>query len=421
MRNFRLIPAALAWSLLLSGTLHAVDTDKIIPVADGSQNRWYHYGGAKSPTLHAEYAEGLGNGRRIVMKFDLRGISQSQIRGAVLRVSGGISYSSNVDVRVYRYSNNNWDESGDSSIPFPSDHQCTFLTRKHITSTTPYPGGWIEFDIGENLGALGADGFLSLVIRNFDTTYASSFWCISRNTRIWDGTLGHEPYLIFRTWTDSGVADGGFPDGDLGKWQTTPGTGSVSIVENPYQPEGYLAELITSSSVALWQDLDTPKDPFVVSFRHEFRSGTGDLNVWLADRDGNNTLLGTIPSPEEATGSMTTARLPVTDPDLLYLDHARLSFVVDGPAGTTVWLDDIAFVGTGDPDQLPHLRMERMPGGMMRLSWPDPSDGYRLQHSPDLSAGSWEDVSEEPVIELEEKHVTLPILGPNGFFRLARP
>ncbi|MBX7210257.1 MAG: polysaccharide lyase [Verrucomicrobiaceae bacterium] len=66
----------------------------------------------------------------------------------------------------------------------------------------------------------------------------------------------------------------------------------------------------------------------------------------------------------------------------------------------------------------PPLRMD-FQSGQYTLAWPNPSPGFLLQTSPDLSA--WSNVTTQSVVVGSENQVTVPASEERGFFRLIRP
>lgn len=400
---------------------------KLLPVADGSQDRFMLSGNATSSQLHAEYAEGLAQGRRIVMKFDVSSLSVSQLRGARLYLFGGRgSATPSVEARVYRYSFNGWNDASNGGVPFPADANCTFLAQKAISNLigADYIGTsqWHEFDIGANLGGWTGDGFLSIAVRNFNSTPGSGISFVSRNSVPWDGSRGKEPYIVFEAWDGSmGVLSGEFPNVDLTGWIVITSGGAARTIPNPDVEGDRVAELVTGSPVTLAQDLDTPAEAFAVRFTHQFRTTTGSLQVKLAARNGNTVVLGTIPAPPAVPDGPATAYLAIDSPALLGLDNARLSFTLDGPAGSRIWLDDIAF-GPAAPAGIPALRIDRPSPTEILLAWPDPAPGFALEESSGLAPGGWVPVSTPPTVVDGENRVVVPRApGLSRFFRLSMP
>ncbi len=100
-----------------------------------------------------------------------------------------------------------------------------------------------------------------------------------------------------------------------------------------------LAELTSGSPTSISQTVDTGATPFDLSFNFRFETTTGELTVTL---DG--TLLGTIMAPGTLTSAFQNAKFLV-DGSLLNQTGLELKFEIDGPAGSTVVLDNILFPG----------------------------------------------------------------------------
>jgi len=413
-------------ALLGSGSGWAVDY-RLLPVADGSQDRFYGSGDATSSRLNCEYSEGSSSqGRRVVLKFDISGLSAYQLRGARLNLFGGRNSAAGVmDVRAYRYSFNTWNDASNGAVPFAADANCTYLASKLISNllSADYIGTsqWHEFDLGAQLGGWSGDGFLSIALRNFNTVFGASVSFVSRNSVPWDGSKGKEPYIVFRTYDpNASVQSGTFAGGDVSDWIIISGGGTAAAVANPHAEGDSLIELKSGSPVTLAQDLDTPAVPFYVVFAHEFRTATGSLEVTLKDRNGNSTLLGTATEPASVAEALTTTGLRVEAPELLGLDQARLSFTLDGPAGSLLWLDDIAFSDTA-PVGGPVLRIELLGGGQVLLAWPDASVGFVLQENPGVTPAGWSAVGVVPDVVGEERQVILEANQSERCYRLVKP
>lgn len=71
-------------------------------------------------------------------------------------------------------------------------------------------------------------------------------------------------------------------------------------------------------------------------------------------------------------------------------------------------------------EPLPLLRIFQEKAGIV-LAWPNPSDGFHLQTSPNLLPSTWADVAVQPVIVGSEKQVTWGQPSGQRFFRLRRP
>ncbi|MFQ5914937.1 MAG: hypothetical protein ACE5JS_17350 [Nitrospinota bacterium] len=99
------------------------------------------------------------------------------------------------------------------------------------------------------------------------------------------------------------------------------------------------AQLITTSPSSISQTVDTPSTPTDVKFIRRFETTTGLLRVTLGGVE-----LGTIPAPPSVTTAFQPASFPVPG-SLLNMTGLPLKFEIDGPAGSTVLLDNIQFPG----------------------------------------------------------------------------
>jgi len=354
----RQIVVELAAVLLVCPALvHAVDV-KLKPIADGSQSQTYT-GNGTSSRLNVEYAEGsYASGRRIVMKFDTTWATSYQLRNAKLYMFGGIgSTSSPVLTKVYHYSFDGWT---DASVPFPADGSCRYLTEKTLTNklTADYIGTsqWHAYDIGDSLVSWDQDGYLSIVMRSFNSDIGAGASFVSRNSVTWDGGQGKEPYIVFETWGATTVQNSDFLGvaGALGPaWTQTSGGGVATVVDNPYDSGvDQMVRMLAGSPVTISQVLDTPADPFYVVFDYEWQTTTGQIDVSLTDRDGLKTLVGTLNAPALLEPGMQGAFLRVNDPTLLGLDNATLSLTLDGATGSEAWLDNVEFSNVPEPATL---------------------------------------------------------------------
>jgi hypothetical protein len=98
--------------------------------------------------------------------------------------------------------------------------------------------------------------------------------------------------------------------------------------------------MTTGSPVTLSQTVNTPAAAFNLEFDYLFTTVTGQLTVLL---DG--VALGFVTAPAVVNGSFTTASIPVNIPGLLNRTGINLEFVLDGPTGSSVRLDNIVFPG----------------------------------------------------------------------------
>ena len=114
---------------------------------------------------------------------------------------------------------------------------------------------------------------------------------------------------------------------------------------------GFAAELVTGSQVGISQQVANPGQMFSLAFEANFVSGDGLLEVFLDD------ILLTSLSPA-GTGfqsfamdfDLTTLLAPSELASFLGKSMLDLSFLFDGPTGTELLLDGIAFNGITNGD-----------------------------------------------------------------------
>jgi hypothetical protein len=90
------------------------------------------------------------------------------------------------------------------------------------------------------------------------------------------------------------------------------------------------------------------------------------------------------------------------------------SFVLSGG----FWGGIVGIIGP-----VPALSIRLVSGNDVILTWPNPSTGYVLQQTANMSApgGGWTDVTQTPVINGANKEVTLAATGAFCMFRLRQP
>lgn len=98
--------------------------------------------------------------------------------------------------------------------------------------------------------------------------------------------------------------------------------------------------MTTGSPVTLSQTVNTSAAAFNLEFDFLFTTVTGQLTVLL---DG--VALGFVTAPSVVGSSFTTASMPVNLPGLLNRTGVNLEFLLDGPTGSSVRLDNIVFPG----------------------------------------------------------------------------
>lgn len=364
---------------LFSGVCQAVDV-RLYSIADGSADA---RGTTEGTTrmLWMEDPAVLGTAaRRSLLKFDTSHIGPNQLRGATLNLFGGRTSSGGVPtLNIYHYADDSWTE---SRIPYPSSLGNHLLSTQVTTvlASGPYNYAQLSFGIGYNLPENDDNGLLSIAL----VASGGSAGFNSRNTVNWDGSLGNEPFIDFRTWGMTTLANSSF-DGQLSDWVVKTGGGTVTVVEHPRQLGNMVAQMTAGSPVSLTQRLDTPQDSFYVLLDYEFVTNAGNLELTLTDRDGATTVIGQLEAPASPVGSMSSAVFHVTDPSLLYLDHVEFGIKLDGLSGSQVLLDNIRFSAI---PELPRLSIRV--SQQVELCWQtSPNAWYQLQYCSLLPTGQW--------------------------------
>jgi hypothetical protein len=90
-------------------------------------------------------------------------------------------------------------------------------------------------------------------------------------------------------------------------------------------------------------------------------------------------------------------------------------------SGGTLWLDMVTFTGSTyvPPVTGPQLTVQQS-GSSIQIAWTNDVVAYTLQATSDLTAPSWQTVTEVPVVNGNQSVVTVPISGTARFFRLSR-
>jgi hypothetical protein len=122
------------------------------------------------------------------------------------------------------------------------------------------------------------------------------------------------------------------------------------------------ARLVTGSPSGIFQSVDTPSTAFELAFDTLFETTTGTLEVSLSGE-----ILATIDAPNTLSSGFTTNSVLIEQAGLLNLTGVELGFVIDGPTGSTVLIDNIQFPGLTDGDfqsgDLNSWRIEASPNG----------------------------------------------------------
>ncbi len=125
------------------------------------------------------------------------------------------------------------------------------------------------------------------------------------------------------------------PTGQLGAFTST------LILATPVPDGNFVAKLTTGSPVTLSQTIDTPTTgPVSLDFDYLFETTTGVLDVFL-----NGDLLGTLNAPGTLESDFQSASFAI-DPSLLNLTGVDLTFEMDGPTGSVVFIDNVELSGS---------------------------------------------------------------------------
>jgi hypothetical protein len=102
----------------------------------------------------------------------------------------------------------------------------------------------------------------------------------------------------------------------------------------------HAAKLVTGSPVELSQLVDTPASAFRLSFDYQYLTGPGVLNVSLG-----GTTLATINAPDSGSNASFAHEVLAIPDDLLGKSGLKLDFLLDGPAGAILLLDNVSMPG----------------------------------------------------------------------------
>ncbi len=111
-----------------------------------------------------------------------------------------------------------------------------------------------------------------------------------------------------------------------------------NVFSTPLSDTDFVAQLITGSSVILSQIVDTPNAPFDFLFDYKFETTTGYLDIFLDD-----VKLDEILAPNPLQSDFQTSSYYISDASLLNLNDVLLEFVMDGPTGSIILIDNVIF------------------------------------------------------------------------------
>jgi hypothetical protein len=86
--------------------------------------------------------------------------------------------------------------------------------------------------------------------------------------------------------------------------------------------------------------VDTPNAPFDFLFDYKFETTTGYLDIFLDD-----VKLDEILAPNPLQSDFQTSSYYISDASLLNLNDVLLEFVMDGPTGSIILIDNVIFPG----------------------------------------------------------------------------
>ncbi|HUT59485.1 MAG TPA: SUMF1/EgtB/PvdO family nonheme iron enzyme [Phycisphaerae bacterium] len=176
-----------------------------------------------------------------------------------------------------------------------------------------------------------------------------SFWIYTEGGAIPVSTeLTDQEIVIadFRFLKMSDVANSRFALGTLAGWAAG-GQGVAEVVVDPNDSSNQVARLTTGSAVSIWQDVDILESEFFLRFDHRFMTGTGNLEVWI---DGG--LVAILASPGSAEESLTKSEFAIGDANLLGRSGVELLFRLDGPAGSSMLIDNVEMIEVPEPSWL---------------------------------------------------------------------
>jgi hypothetical protein len=140
-------------------------------------------------------------------------------------------------------------------------------------------------------------------------------------------------------------------------WQAIGGVGIGSVLR-----------LTAGSPAGASQTVDTPGETFTVEFDYRFTTETGFLDVML---DGTN-IGARLDASENQGGEFLRAVFEVEEVSLLNLSAVELLFLLDGPPGSNLMIDNIIFPGLANGDFEDGLNLWMAQGGGIVTTEPVP-------------------------------------------------
>lgn len=122
---------------------------------------------------------------------------------------------------------------------------------------------------------------------------------------------------------------------------TTRSSNWISWSPGEASPSGNVAKLTTGSPASISQLVDVPDDPFTLSFDYRFLTDTGSLSLTL----GRQPIGIELDTLFDIPTGFSRAFFEIDIEDLLGESGVPLTFLLDGPTGSSVLLDNIMFPG----------------------------------------------------------------------------
>lgn len=115
----------------------------------------------------------------------------------------------------------------------------------------------------------------------------------------------------------------------------------LSWTSTPGQPLGQALQLVSASPAAVVQTIDTPATPYIVMFDYRFDTADGEFVVSIDGEQIGTTLTASAPVSDEFGHAV----FEVEQTRLANLVATEIRFEIDGPAGSTILIDNIEAPG----------------------------------------------------------------------------
>ena len=200
------------------------------------------------------------------------------------------------------------------------------------------------------------------------------------------------------------------------------------------------AVMQTASPVTLYTAVNVPSNSFTMGFDYAFLQAAGTFNVAI----GGVTVFSDTADDYNPLCFVETVSFAVTNPAVLKMGLAELTFNFDGPAGIYMFVDNIVFPGlqNGDFSNYDGNWFSRGHGNVKLtatvrplcseytqlyvanngsqnvLSWPGTATNYVLQVNADIGSTNWLNVTNAVNYNTNSFSVTLPNDSTKKFYRL---